>query len=52
MLSALKASSLVYFSIAIMIFFPPHIYSVLTDDGICINGNITLGNKTQIRRHR
>lgn len=44
----MEASSLVYFSIAIMIFFPSHIYGVLTDDGVCTNGNITIGNKTQI----
>ena len=44
----LKASSLVYFAIPIMIFFPSHIYGVLTDDGICTNGNVTIGNETLI----
>ena len=44
----LKASSIVYFSIAIMIFFPSYIYGVLTDDGVCMNGNVTIGNKTLI----
>ena len=31
-----------------MIFFPSHIYGVLTDDGICTNGVVTIGNETQI----
>ena len=31
-----------------MIFFPSHIYGVPTDDGVCTNGNVTIGNKTQI----
>ena len=44
----LKASSLVYFSLTIIIFFPSHVYGVLTDNGICTNGNITIGNETLI----
>ena len=31
-----------------MIFFPSHVYGVLTDNGICTNGNITIGNETLI----
>jgi hypothetical protein len=44
----LKVSTLVYFSLAIIIFFPSHVYGVLTDNGICTNGNITIGNETLI----
>ena len=44
----LKAVTLVYFSLAIIIFFPAHVYGVLTDKGICTNGNITIGNETLI----
>ena len=37
----------------ITIFFPftfyfQHIYSLLTEDGICTNGVVTIGNETQI----
>lgn len=44
----LKASTLVYFAIPIMIFFSSHVYGTLTDDGICTNGNMTIGNETFI----
>lgn len=44
----LNASTLVCSSLAIIIFFPSHVYGVLTDNGICTNGNITIGNETLI----
>ena len=44
----LKPSTLVYFPLVIIIFFPPHVYGMLTDNGICTNGNITIGNETLI----
>ncbi len=44
----LKASTLVYFSLAIIIFFPSHVYGMLTDNGICTDGNTTIGNETSI----
>ena len=28
--------------------FPSHVYGMLTDNGICTNGNITIGNETLI----
>jgi hypothetical protein len=31
-----------------MIFFSSHVYGVLTDDGVCTNGNMTIGNETLI----
>ena len=44
----LKASSVVYFAIPIMIFFSSHVYGMLTVDGVCTNGNMTIGNETLI----
>ena len=44
----MKASSVVYFAILIMIFFSSHVYGMLTDDGVCTNGNMTIGNETLI----
>lgn len=31
-----------------MIFFSYNVYGLLTDDGICTNETITIGNETQI----
>lgn len=40
--------SRVHVYLAIMIFFPSNVYGLLTDNGTCTSGRITIGNETQI----
>ena len=40
--------STVYVCLAILMFFLPSVYGLLTDNGTCTNGTITIGNETQI----